>query len=31
MHEDAILKVLEGKTTLEEVRRILGEVTEKAQ
>lgn len=31
MHEDAILKVLEGKTSLEEVRRILGEVTEKAQ
>jgi type IV pilus assembly protein PilB len=26
MHEDAILKVLEGVTTLEEVRRILGEV-----
>lgn len=27
MHEDAILKVLEGVTTLEEVRRILGEDT----
>jgi type IV pilus assembly protein PilB len=27
MHEDAILKVLEGVTTIEEVRRILGEDT----
>lgn len=26
MHEDAILKVLEGVTTLEEVRRVLGEI-----
>jgi type II secretory ATPase GspE/PulE/Tfp pilus assembly ATPase PilB-like protein len=30
MHEDAILKVLEGVTTLEEVRRILGETIEVA-
>ncbi|MBP9760230.1 MAG: type II/IV secretion system protein [Candidatus Pacebacteria bacterium] len=30
MHEDAMLKVLEGTTTLEEVRRILGETIERA-
>ncbi len=30
MHEDAMLKVLEGTTTLEEVRRILGETIDTA-
>ena len=30
MHEDAILKVLEGITTLDEVRRVLGEVIDTA-